>query len=157
MLVSIILIIVFLGIVGNGWKDGVIHVLGKIVGSILGFLLARTFSVTFAFLFQLFLPAGWAQFVAFIAIFLFVTWLVGIVFKLADGAWKIISLIPFIKPISGFLGAILGIVEAIIVIGGAIWMLKSFSLVPWLSAMLDASPVAQAILFLFEKALTLVL
>lgn len=157
MLVTIILILVFLGIVGNGWKDGVIQVLGRIVGSVLGFLLARMFSITFAFLFQIFLPSGWARFAAFIVIFYFVTWVVGFVFKLADGAWKIISLIPFVKPISGFLGAIFGILEAIIVIGGAIWMLKNFALVPWLTDQLNASVVATGILFLFEKALTLVL
>lgn len=157
MLLNIILVIAFLGIIGNGWKNGAIQTLGRIIGSVLGFLLARSFSISLAFIFQIFLSSGWARFVAFVMIFLLVTSVIGIVFKLADGAFKIISIIPFVKSINRFLGAILGIVEAFVVLGGLIWMVKNFDLIPSLAKLLNASLVAHGLLTVFETLLTFLL
>lgn len=155
MLISIILIVALLGFIGAGWKDGFIHTLGGLIGAVIGFAIARSLSISIAFIFAIFLPSDWARFVAFLLIFGIVTWIVGFVFKLAEGAFKIISFIPFLKSINNLLGAILGIFEGIIFMGGCIWIIENFSIIPWLATMLSQSSVAHIISQLFEPLVSL--
>ena len=157
LLLNIILVIALLGFVGTGLKDGFIHTLGRIVGAILGFLAARAWSIGLAPLFAIVLPYGWARLVAFLVILLIVTRLVGWLFKLADGAFRIISFIPFLKSINNVLGAILGIVEGILVLGGTMWTLINFNLIANATNYINQSTIAHWILIAFQKALAFVL
>lgn len=150
MLVEIILLLILIGHIGQGWKDGFIHTMGRVVGAVLGFILARSWSISIAFIFAILLPTGWARFVAFVVIFIVVNRLVGWLFKIADGLFRILSLLPFVKSINGLLGAILGFFEGAIVLGGIIWLVDNFDLIASLKALLAGSVVAGAISRLFE-------
>lgn len=143
LLTDIILVVVLLGFVGAGWKDGFVHTFGRFVGAILGFIAARAWSFKISGALALFMPVGWARLAAFLVIFLLITRLVGFVFKLVDGAFRILSIIPFLKPINSLLGGILGFVEGIILTGGAIWLIKTYVLIPQLITWLATSTVAR--------------
>lgn len=157
MLVNVILILLLLGFIGTGWKDGAIQTLGRVVGAVIGFLVARSWSIGLAALFEIVLPSGWARLAAFLVVFLFITRIVGFIFKLADGAFKILSFIPFVKPLNSLLGAIVGIVEGFVVLGGSIWIVQNFTLLPFLAKLLASSVVARGILAVFEFLLKLVI
>jgi uncharacterized membrane protein required for colicin V production len=157
MLLDIILVVILLGYIGQGWKDGFIHTAGRVVGAVLGFILARSWSLSIAFIFQILLPAGWARFIAFIAIFILVNRLVGWAFKLAESAFKIISFIPFLKSINNLLGAILGIFEGFIILGGCIWVIENFDLVAQLKTWIEGSHVAPFVSHVFQLLLGVLL
>jgi uncharacterized membrane protein required for colicin V production len=152
-LINLLLIIAVLGFIGTGYKDGFVHTVGRLVGAVIGFVLARSFSISAASILAGILPSGWARFVAFAIIFIIVTEIVGFIFKLADGAFKILSIIPFLKTINNILGAILGIFEGIVLVGGTIWVLTNFNLVPSITVALQTSSIAKIILRVFEATL----
>ena len=156
-LLNLLLVIALLGFIGGGFKDGFVHTAGRLIGSVVGFILARSFSITAGSFLSLLFPSGWARFIAFLVIFILVTEVIGFIFKLADGAFKILSIIPFLKTINSFLGAILGIVEGIVVVGGCIWVLENFDLISSITNTVKASWFANFILHVFEKLLSFLL
>lgn len=156
-LLNLLLVVALLGFVGAGLKDGFVHTAGRLIGAVVGFILARSFSITAGSIIGVLVPSGWARFIAFAVIFFFVTEIIGFIFKLADGAFKILSIIPFLKTINNFLGAILGIVEGVIIVGGCIWVLENFDLISSITKMLEASWLAGVILRVFETLLSILL
>lgn len=154
-IINILLVIAILGFIGAGYKDGFIHTAGRLVGAVIGFVLARSFSIAGGSFLAGIIPSGWARFVAFVIIFVIVTEIVGFVFKLADGAFKILSIIPFLKTINNILGALLGIFESVVLIGGCIWVLTNFDLIASVATALESSLLARIILRLFEKTLSI--
>ncbi len=157
LLTNILLIVAVLGFAGAGYKDGFIETLGRLVGSVLGFLAARAWSMKVAVALGLFMPLGWAQLIAFILIFVAITWVVGFGFKLIDGVYRILSILPFLKSINSFLGALLGLVEGVILVGGAVYLVMTFKLIPWLADLLATSVVAVWILKTFNILLGVLL
>lgn len=157
LLTNLILAFALLGFIGAGMKDGFIHSLGRLIGSVLGFLAARAWSVKVASIFGLFMPLGWARFLSFIVIFVIITRLFGFVFKLVDGAFRILSILPFLKSINNFLGGILGFAEGLILLGGAIYLVTTFKLIPWLATLLTGSIIASWILKTFNLLLGILL
>ncbi len=157
LLVDVILILLLLGFAGAGAKDGFVHTLGRLLGAIVAFLAARAWSAKISWLFAIVMPQGWARLVAFILIFILITRLAGWVFKLIDGLFQIIKLLPFIKSIDKLLGAILGFGEGFIMLGGAIYLITAFQLSPMLVAWVTSSGVAVWIGTVFSKLLGVLL
>lgn len=157
LLVDIILLVALLGFVGAGAKDGFVHTLGRLVGAVIGFVAARAWSLKAAPVLSVFLPSGWARLVAFIIIFIVITRLVGFVFKLADGAFRILSILPFLKSINSLIGGVLGLVEGFIIIGGAIYLILTFNLEPNLVAWLKGSSVTPYVQKVFQTLLGILL
>lgn len=157
LLVDILLALAVLGSVGAGIKDGLVHTIGRLVGAVIGFVIARSWSLGLSGIFSIFLPVGTARLVAFVLIFLVVTRLVGFGFKLVDGVFKILSVIPFLKSINSILGAIAGLAEGIILIGGIIFVIKTYFLEPHLVAWVTSSVVAQWIEKIFKVLLGVLL
>lgn len=157
LIVDIVLLLLLLGFVGAGMKDGFVHTLGRIIGAVLGFVAARAWSGYIATILDFFMPSGWAKFIAFILLFILITRLVGLVFKLVDGIFEILSILPFLKSVNRLLGLILGFVEGFIIIGGAIYIVLGFKIEPHLVAWLSASKLAPWILGLFHAVLGLLL
>ncbi len=157
MLTNVILVVIVLGFLGAGWKDGFIHTLGRLVGAVLGFLAARAWSGYLATVLGVFIPVGWAKLGGFLLIFLVATWAVGFVFKLLDGAYRILSILPFLKSLNSFLGALLGIVEGLILVGGVIYLVVTFNLIPWLATLFSTSVVATWVLTTFNLLLGILL
>ena len=142
LLVDVILGFILLGFVGAGLKDGFVHTLGRLLGAILGFLAARAWSIYFVGFLGIFMSAGWARLVAFIIIFIVITRLAGLLFKLVDGVFTIIKILPFLKSIDKLLGAILGFFEGLIILGGIIYLVLTFHLSPTLTNWFAGSHVA---------------
>lgn len=157
LLTNIIILLILLGFVGAGLKDGFVHTLGRLIGSIIGFVAARAWSASVAAFLGPFVPSGWSRLIAFLIIFLVITRLVGFAFKLVDGIFKIISILPFLKSINSLLGAILGLLEGFILLGGAIYLVVTFKLIPSFVTLLTASSVAMWIEKIFQTLLAALL
>lgn len=156
-LIDVILALALLGFVGAGVKDGFIHALGRLIGSILGFVAASAWSVKMAGALSIFMPIGWARFLSFLVIFILITRLAGLAFALVDGVFRVISILPFLKSINNLLGGILGFFEGTILIGGAIYLVVTFKLIPSLAALFARSTVASWINTVFHALLGLLL
>ena len=154
---NFLLIFFLLGFIGAGFKDGFIHTFGRFVGAIFGFLAARSFAIRIAGIVGFFVPSGWASLASFVVVFVIVTRLTGFVFKLADSAFKILTIIPFLKTIDKLLGAILGIVEGIVVMGGIIFLAYNFKIDPTILKWLSGSGVAQWLVSVFHILLGVLL
>ena len=157
LLLNIIFVVLLLGFIGNGYKDGFIQTLGRAVGAVLGFILAQAWSGALAGPLKIVVPDAWANVVAFLSVLLVVTWIVGFVVKLLDGAYKVLSFIPFLKSINSVLGAVIGLLLSFLILGGGIWLLQKYPLVPSLMPLLAGSAVAKFILGVFHKMLAFVL
>jgi len=156
-LVNLVLVMLLLGYIGMGVKDGFVHTLGRFLGAILGFLAARAWSIWFVGIIGMFVPAGWARLAAFIVIFIVITRVFGMVFKMVDGIFELMKLLPFLKSIDKFLGAFLGFVEGLIFIGGVIYLILTFKLSPTLITSATSSSVAVWIYKIFQSTLSMML
>jgi len=123
VLVDIVILIALLGFTGNGWRAGAVESLGRLLGAIIGYLVAKSYVGWLVGLVGLFVPKTWAFLVSFVIVFLIVDHLVGFLFHLADSALKIITWLPIIKQINSLIGAVFGLLEGIVVIGGITWLL----------------------------------
>jgi len=123
---DIILLSVALACVWGGIHKGFIRtlggVLGLIGGGIAGYAGLSWFSSNIISLEN---RPIWS-----ISIFLFVmlasSQLIGFIFELADKAWKILSIIPFLTSINKLLGAVLGLVEAIVILAAFSYLAQTF-------------------------------
>jgi hypothetical protein len=129
LLLEILVILVIAGFVANGFKAGIIETLGRLIGAILGYLAAKAFAHVGVTILALFMPLMWAWLVSFMAIFGAVGSLVGFFFKIADQLFKILTRLPILKQINEIAGAILGLLEAIVVIGGIAYLLRQAAVV----------------------------
>jgi len=157
LLVDIIVALAVLGAVGAGIKDGFVQTIGRLVGAVIGFVVARSWSLGLSGVLAIFMPIGTARLISFILIFVLITRLVGFAFKLVDGIFKILSVIPFLKSINSILGAIAGLAEGIILIGGVVFVIKTYLLEPHLVAWVTSSVVAQWIEKVFKILLGVLL
>lgn len=157
LLIDIVLALLILGFAGAGAKDGFVYTLGRLIGAVLGFIAARAWSIYLVGFFGIFMPAGWARLIAFILIFVLITRLAGLAFKLVDGLFEILKLLPFLKSIDKLLGALLGLVEGVIVLGGVIYLVLNFHLSPTLINWFATSFVAIWIEGVFHTLLGLLL
>lgn len=133
ILVDVILLVLLLGFVAQGWRDGLVKTLGHLVGAVIGFVVARAWcSLVGAWLGHLIpLRQGVLQFLAFILIFLIIDRLVGLLVALLDKVFKIVAWLPIIAQVQKLIGAFFGLIEGMIAIGAAAYVITS--------ARLDAS------------------
>lgn len=157
LLFNIILVLALIAFVGSGLKDGFIYALGRIVGAVIGFLVAKYFYIQLAFVFSPFMPAGWAKVIAFLLIFMVATRVMGWIFKAIDKTFNFIAIIPFMKSINHVLGAFLGLLEGILIMGGLIWIIKTFNLIPSAMVYINGSSIAVWIFSSFTKILWLLI
>lgn len=123
-IIEILVIIVFLAFIANGYKAGAIETLGRVIGAIAGFVFARAFAMKIVGILSLFMKPDWAYLVAFLAIFLAVDTLIGWLFHTAESLLKIFTKLPILRQINSYLGAIFGFFEGVVVIGGVSWLLE---------------------------------
>ncbi len=142
MLFNIVLFLALLAFIGQGLKDGFIFSLGRITGAVIGFLAARAWYAGLSVVFAPFMPATWAKVVAFVLIFALASWAMGLIFKSLDKTYNFLARLPLMKSANNLLGAFLGLIVGIIIIGGIIWIIKTFNLLPFLSTYLTNSIVA---------------
>lgn len=124
---DIILLVIFLGFVLAGFRFGLVHTLGSIIGIIIGVIVASNFYGNISPFLQLFLlKPEIANWLAFIIIFIIVNRLIGYVVHALDKGFKIFKIIPFISSINRLGGALLGFVEATFTLGMILYMATVF-------------------------------
>lgn len=155
MFVSVILMVMLLGYVGTGLKDGAVHTFGRIVGGVAGFLVARSWSVGLSPLLAVIVPTAWARLATFLILLLLVTQAVGWVFHLAEGAFRLLSIIPFLKSINNLLGAAFGLIQGVLMIGGVLWTVIHFQVWQGVAPLVAGSFAARVMLAVFEKTIAL--
>lgn len=144
LIVDIVLALVLLALAYNGWKAGLIKSLGHLVGAVLGFLIARAWSSLIAVWMARLIPLrqGVLQFIAFILLFLIVERIVGILVELADKAFKIVSWLPIISSVQKMIGAFIGLIEAVVLIGASAYVITTSRLDPTLLTWVNGSRIA---------------
>lgn len=145
LIVEIILALIILALTARGWRQGLIETLGELVGAVIAFLVARAFSPWLAGFFVPFMPGrdGLARFIAFVIIALIVARLVGFLFGLADSLLHIITHLPLVKLAQKIIGAILGFLSGIVLVGSTTYLVLFYRLDPTLMGWFGGSTVAQ--------------
>jgi uncharacterized membrane protein required for colicin V production len=156
LLVDIVLVLVLLGFVLAGSHHGFVKGLGRLLGAVIGFLVARLAAPYLGMLVALFLPGrseGIANFIAFVILFLLVERLVGFLFGLIGFFFNLVARLPILSHVNSLLGALLGFVEGVIVIGTAIHIVNLFNVHPTVVSWLAQSSVAKYFQYAFSVLL----
>ena len=124
------LILVIFGFGYVGWRFGLVHTLGSIVGAIIGIYLATRWYAPAAdwLINTTHWSSNFSRVVVFIIVFLIINRLVGIVFWLIDKALSIITRLPIIHGIDSLLGFGFGIIEGVLVVGIVLFFINKFPL-----------------------------
>lgn len=138
-----------------GWKRGSILTIGQVIGAIIGFLIARTTSPWLGAVIALFMPdrAGLAHLIAFIIIFFLIERLIGLLVKLVNFIFKIITSLPIISKVDAALGFLLGIVEGIVFVGSTIYLVMTLRLEPTVMTWVSGSILSRYVQQVFEYLL----
>jgi uncharacterized membrane protein required for colicin V production len=144
-LFNIVLLLILLAFVGLGLKDGFIVSLGRIIGAVLGFLAARAWYVAASPLLSWLFPDSWAKMLMFLIIFVIVDRLMGWAFGALDKTYDFLARIPFMRSANHVIGAIVGLIEGIVITGGVIWLIKTFNILPFAIPYIESAPIAQLI------------
>ncbi|TAL20546.1 CvpA family protein [Patescibacteria group bacterium] len=143
MLLDFILLVLLAGFVLFGLWFGFVHSLGALLGTIVGAMVAGRLYEPVAAWTQGIIP--WDQnilrVVAFLILFVVINRLVGLVFYVIERVFKFLSIIPFLSTIDHILGAVLGFIEGVIVLGLTLYVANKFPVGP-LAAMINASGAA---------------
>lgn len=155
MIFNIIIIIILLGFVLKGFRLGLIEGIGSLVGIIVGLIVAAHYYLDLAeHLLWLFMNNQTvANICTFLLIFILVNRGIAMVFWVFDKIFKLIAIIPFLKTFNRLLGAALGFIEGVIVIGIVLHLLINFTSGNYWNDKIDDSKVAT----FFKNASTIVL
>jgi len=125
-----ILVLIIAGFAFTGFWFGFIHMLGSFVSIVVAAVISGRYfdfvSAKLAFLFGGHENLG--RIVTFIILFLVVTRLVGFVFWLINKLFNIIAVLPFLKTINRLGGALLGLVEGIVLMSLTLYLLVRYPL-----------------------------
>ncbi len=127
-IIDFVLLLVLFGFGLFGLWFGLIHTLGSLLGTILGvYLSSRWYDGAATWLQGKF--AGdlnvW-KVIVFILFFILINRLVGLLFHILEKMFDIFTKLPFLKSINKLSGAIFGILEGAVVIGGLVFISSKF-------------------------------
>jgi membrane protein required for colicin V production len=128
--IDIFLFLILLGFVYNGISKGFIKLLGRIVALVLGIILtSHLYIPIYLFLNQFFsLNESIAKISIFILTYIILNRIINWLFVLIEKVYKLLSIIPFTKFINKLLGAILGLLEGLLILSIIVHLFKSFNL-----------------------------
>ena len=145
---DLILVLILFFFTVSGLRFGLIHTLGALIGTVVGVLVAGNYYEQGAEVIKgpLLGNENLARVIAFIIIFVLSSRLVGLVFWIIDRAFKLISIIPFLKSINRLGGAILGFIEGAVVLGIVLIFIDKFPYAENIIPAIEGSSVAQWLL-----------
>ena len=148
-LIDIILLLVLAGFVFYGLFFGLIKTTGSLAGVVVGAWIASRFYLVF-FDWAKNLAFGYdnvGKVISFIICFVVVNRLIGLLFALADRAFNLISIIPFLKTLNRLGGAVLGLIEGGLVLGLLLFVSGRYTVIDtWFAAWLTKSQLAPFLL-----------
>ena len=130
----------------SGFWFGLIHSLGALVGTVAGVLVAGHNFEQGAQFFAFLGNENLAKVVAFVAIFILASRLVGIVFAVINKIFKLIAIIPFLKTFNRLGGALLGFLEGSIILGLILIFIGKFPFSDFIVPAINGSEIAQWLL-----------
>jgi uncharacterized membrane protein required for colicin V production len=133
--------------------------LGELVGAVLAFIAARFLAPGLGQILVLLMPGrlGLAQFIGFVIVFVIVIRLVGWLFTLADKLLKIVTALPIISSVDKIIGAILGLLTGVVLVGSSVYVVLTLRLDPTLISWLGGSTVARWSMSAFTSVLRFLL
>lgn len=141
--IDIVLIVIVGAFVFFGLFFGLVHTIGSLLGTILGIIVASHFVEPTFDAFGFILGGGSAaRIIIFIVLFLVVSRLFGVLLWFVEKMFGFFSIIPFAGTINHLLGAALGLIEGIIVVGVVLFYAMQVLPQDTLLATLDSSVVA---------------
>ncbi|HEU0050933.1 MAG TPA: CvpA family protein [Patescibacteria group bacterium] len=143
--IDIVLIILLALFFFQGWREGFVFALGRLIGAIIAFLAARAWSPVLSLWLNqwIHLSPGVMQFISFLLIFLIVDRLLMLVISLIAALLKIITSLPIIHSLNGLLGGLLGLAAGLVLIGSSVYLIQSLSLDPTLLSWTNHSEIAR--------------
>lgn len=154
-LTDVVLVLLLIGFVGAGFRDGFIRAFGRLAGVVLGWMAANWWSGTIGVWLGVAMPTTWARTIAFLLVFLVASKVIAYVIRVLDGMYHVLSVVPFLKSINSALGGFLGFFEGLVMIGAGMYVIMVFRIEPHLVGWLSQSGVASWIRGVFRVILGL--
>jgi len=128
---DISLLIILIGFFLNGLFKGIINLLGHVIGLIVGAFIASHFYLLLFDWWQNIFNGREAvgKVVSFIVLFIVVTRLMDLVFKLIEKLFKLIAIIPGSKYLNNLAGGILGLLEGSLFLGLIIFVISRYAII----------------------------
>ncbi|MBI2551431.1 CvpA family protein [Candidatus Uhrbacteria bacterium] len=114
LILDIVLLLAFGGFIATGWKFGLIQGLGSMLGAVLGALWSFSLSGGIAHAFGL---GAVGRVIILLILFLLIAKLIGLLFWAINKFYKLFSFIPLSGTLNHLLGAVLGLLEGILILG----------------------------------------
>ncbi len=147
-LFDLILLITLLLFAGAGYRFGLIHAVGSLVGLAVGLIIAgKTYALVATKI--LFLVGGQeslARFIAYVALFVLVNRGIGAVFWLLEKFYNVMAIVPGLRLINRSLGALLGLIEGVLILGVIFHLIGRFPVLAVAMAPIARSQLASWIL-----------
>ena len=146
-LFDLILVLLVFGFIFFGFWTGLIHALGGLIGVIAGAAIASRVFIPLSNQYASFFGGNenLAKVVTFMVVFVVVNRLVGLIFWILEKVFKGLSVLPFIKTLNRLGGAILGLIEGILVVGACLYVASRYPINDQFTQALQSSNFAKQI------------
>ncbi|GEM_PF-189586 len=147
-LFDLMLLIILLLFASAGFRFGLIHAVGSLVGIAVGLVVAGRMYEVVALKIVPYIGGSeaLARFFAYLVIFILVNRLVGVAFWILERTYNILAIVPGLKLINRGLGALLGFIEGILVLGVIFHLIGRVPVLGTAMAPIARSQLAQWIL-----------
>jgi len=126
-----------------GFRKGFLETLGGILGIIVATVIAGKFYL----LLGSFLGGNnLSNFISFLVIFFIILKIVGLSFWILGKIFQLISIVPFLQSFDRLLGAVLGLLEGILVLTVVMYFLSKYPLNQWLLTQMQSSIITVLLL-----------
>ena len=129
----------------TGYISGFFYKIGNLIGLILGVIIAGSIYDDIG---RIFGGSKWVEIIAFVVIYLLISKLVAIVFKIINKFFKIIEKIPFLKQFNRLLGGIVSVLITVLVISFFAYFFTKFELATGMSTYIDGSFLTKAFIWI---------
>ncbi len=143
-LFDLILALAVFAFVLAGLWFGLIQALGALVGMVASVLIAGHYAAAGTFG-----TSNLARVLTFVIVVILVNRLIGLVFWIIQKIFRIVAVIPFLKTFNALLGGVLGFVEGILVVGGALYVAARYPVWSGFAKMLADSKIGLWLLHAF--------
>lgn len=127
-ILDIVILIILAFFFFKGFRMGLVKATGVLIGLIVGLWMAgRYFQVAADWLVGWGLPQAFGGAAGYIVIFIISVWAVSILVWMADRAFNFLAVIPGVKLLNNLLGGLLFLVEGVLIVGVALYVVGQFS------------------------------
>ena len=143
LLIDIILLIIILGFIINGWQLGLLKTLGSLIGILVGVILAGHFFSEVSYWLAPMLGGreNLARIISFITIFIVANGVIAMGIWLLSSTLKLLSFIPFVKLIDHVGGAVIGLICGVLVLGILIIFTDKYPIIHFLTNYFEQSKI----------------